>query len=294
MRSSPAALLLGYRLRRSSLPIGAEQIVVLVLLEFYEVLVNALERPRSQFWNKTNFTLHPTVALFSELSGQKAFHPVDLVSFWLISGRWQVPAEKRPTPGEVGDSMLKADHSLLERCIRRDSAAQFELYKVLRDLLLSIARRYEHDDLQRRAMVNTAFLKILDNLHTRNLEAPFEAWCRRIMINTVLTELRHRRTAEGPIGPRNVDLSNNLHAVEVNGAEEVIQTEALQHMMDRLPTVTRQVFNLYAIDGWKHKEIAASLGIGEGTSKWHVSHARQVLQEMLKNGVRTHLNLRIA
>ena len=190
--------------------------------------------------------------------------------------------------------MLKAEHSLLERCIRRDSAAQFELYKLLRDMLLSIARRYEHDDLQRRAMVNTAFLKILDKLHTRNPEAPFEAWCRRIMINTVLTELRHRRTAEGRYGTADVDLSDNLHAVDMNGAEEAIQTEALQHMMDRLPAVTRQVFNLHAIDGWKHKEIAATLGISEGTSKWHVNHARQALQKMLEMGMRSRLNLRIA
>lgn len=180
--------------------------------------------------------------------------------------------------------MLRADGSLLERCIRRDSAAQFELYKLLRELLLSIARRYEHDDLQRRAMVNTAFLKILEKLHTRSPEAPFEAWCRRIMINTILTEQRDRRTADGPSGPVNLDLYDSLHAVDLNGVEEVIEAEELQHMMDQLPVMTRQVFNLYALDGWKHKEIAEELHISEGTSKWHVSHARKVLQAML-NGV---------
>ena len=190
--------------------------------------------------------------------------------------------------------MLKADHSLLERCIRKDSAAQFELYKVIRDVLLSIARRYEHDDLQRRAMVNTAFLKILDKMHARNPDAPFEAWCRRIMINTVLTEQRDRRTADGPTSTSDIHLSDNRHAAEMNGAEEFIQSEELQHMMDRLPTVTRQVFNLYAIDGWKHKEIAVSLGISEGTSKWHVSHARQALQGMLANAVSANQTLRIA
>ncbi len=190
--------------------------------------------------------------------------------------------------------MLRADHSLLERCIRRDSASQFELYKLLREVLLSVARRYEHDDLQRRAMVNTAFLKILDKLHTRNPDAPFEAWCRRIMINTVLTDQRDRRTANGPNGHTDVDLAEDLHAVDMNGAEEMMEAEELQHMMDRLPTVTRQVFNLYAIDGWKHKEISDSLGISEGTSKWHVSHARQQLQTMLVRAAHAHNKLRIA
>ncbi len=190
--------------------------------------------------------------------------------------------------------MLIANSSLLERCIRKDSAAQFELYKVLRDMLLSVAHRYERDALQRKAMVNTAFLKILDNLPTKHPEAPFEAWCRRIMINTVLNEQRNQRTANGHGVLKQVDLSDTHGPSAFNGAEETIQTEELQRMMDRLPTVTRQVFNLYAIDGWKHKEIATSLGISEGTSKWHVSHARQALQGMLENELRSHIKMRIA
>lgn len=188
--------------------------------------------------------------------------------------------------------MLKATGSLLERCVRKDSAAQFELYKVLRDTLLSVAHRYERDALQRKAMVNTAFLKILDHLHEKHADAPFEAWCRRIMINTVLNEQRNARRANGSM--KQVELSHANAPAEFSEVEEMIQTEELVHMMDRLPTVTRQVFNLYAIDGWKHKEIAEMLGMSEGTSKWHVSHARQALQGMLEEARRSHLKLRIA
>lgn len=189
---------------------------------------------------------------------------------------------------------MNINSSLLERCIRKDSAAQFELYKVLRDVLLSVAHRYERDALQRKAMVNTAFLKILDHLPTKHPDAPFEAWCRRIMINTVLNEQRDQRTANGHGVLRQVDLSDGHGPSAFNGAEETIQTEELQRMMDRLPTVTRQVFNLYAIDGWKHKEIAAQLGISEGTSKWHVNHARHLLQDMLQKELRPNFKLRIA
>lgn len=190
--------------------------------------------------------------------------------------------------------MLIANGSLLERCLRKDSAAQFELYKVLRDMLLSVAHRYERDALQRKAMVNTAFLKILDHLPNKNPDAPFEAWCRRIMINTVLNEQRNERTANGHGVLKQVDLADSHGPSAFNGAEETIQTEELQRMMDQLPTVTRQVFNLYAIDGWKHKEIAEQLGMSEGTSKWHVNHARQTLQGMLEKELRSNLNLRIA
>ncbi|MBL7944980.1 MAG: sigma-70 family RNA polymerase sigma factor [Flavobacteriales bacterium] len=190
--------------------------------------------------------------------------------------------------------MLRISSSLLERCIRKDSSAQFELYTVLRDTLLSVAHRYEKDVLLRKAMVNAAFLKILEHLVNKDPDAPIEAWCRRIMINTVLNEQRNDRRANGQGYGKHVEIADEHAPTAFNGAEEMIQTEELRHMMDRLPTVTRAVFNLYAIDGWKHKEIAATLGISEGTSKWHVSHARQALQEMLGERLRSHLKLRIA
>jgi RNA polymerase sigma factor (sigma-70 family) len=190
--------------------------------------------------------------------------------------------------------MLNVKSSLLERCIRKETAAQFELYKIVRDALLSVAYRYERDALKRKAMVNTAFLKILDHLPERHPDAPFEAWCRRIMINTVLNEQRNDRRANGLGYGKHLEMADEHAPTAFNGAEEMIQTEELRHMMDRLPTVTRAVFNLYAIDGWKHKEIAAALGISEGTSKWHVSHARQALQEMLGERLRSHQKLRIA
>lgn len=190
--------------------------------------------------------------------------------------------------------MLAINGSLLERCIRKDSAAQFELFKLLRNDLHAVARRYEHDAHLRNAMVNLAFFKILDHLHQRDPQAPFEAWCRRITINTVLNEQRDRRTAERAHTAMPVEVADDMYGNERNGAEEMIETEELQHMLDQLPTVTRQVFNLYAIDGWKHREIAASLGISEGTSKWHVSHARQVLQSMIAKVTRPHLVLQSA
>ncbi len=190
--------------------------------------------------------------------------------------------------------MLRTNRSLLDRCIRRDSAAQFELYKLLHDTLMSVARRYERDAQHRRAMVNNAFLKILDNLHQRNADAPFEAWCRRITINTVLNDQRDRRTAERAFVPMEMDQATAYHASDMNGVEELIEAEELQHMLDQLPAMSRQVFNLYAIDGWKHREIAEQLGISEGTTKWHVSHARQILQALLAKAMRTDILLQQA
>ena len=110
----------------------------------------------------------------------------------------------------------------------------------------------------------------------------------------MLNEQRDRKVAERAQVPTLVENAENLYTADVNGMEEMIETEELQHMMDQLPTVSRQVFNLYAIDGWKHREIAEQLHISEGTSKWHVNHARQLLQAMLAKAVRPHLILQSA
>ena len=68
-----------------------------------------------------------------------------------------------------------------------------------------------------------------------------------------------------------------------NDVEQFIQAEALQAMLDKLPEVSRKVFNLFAIDGYTHKEIAQMLGISSGTSKWHVSNARNLLQQSIEH-----------
>lgn len=177
---------------------------------------------------------------------------------------------------------MPCDHgSLLQRCIRRDRAAQFELYRLMRDMLLSVARRYEPDPQHCRAMVNAAFLKILDKLHTRDAACSFEGWCRRIMINTMLNHLRDTKAAQ----PRTFSLdpaaADAFLPYCLNEAEEHFEADDLQRMLDRLPAMSRKVFNLHAIDGWKHVDIAVELGISMGTSKWHVNHARQLLKRML-------------
>ncbi len=177
--------------------------------------------------------------------------------------------------------MKTVDPALLERCARKDRKAQFELYRVLYGTLMSITRRYEKDHQLAQGLVNAAYLKVLDNLNKRRPEVPFETWCRRITINTVINDHRDRRSFNTPTAMADLEEAQHQPAQDLNGVESIIHAEELQHMLDRLPDMSRKVFNLFAIDGWAHREIADLLGISEGTSKWHVSHARSRLQEML-------------
>jgi RNA polymerase sigma-70 factor (ECF subfamily) len=127
--------------------------------------------------------------------------------------------------------------------------------------------------------MNQGFLKILTNLDKRRPEVPFELWARRIMINTVIDEYRKDRPRKAQ---ESLDASlDESTLVEVNDYLRHMEADAFAGLLQRVPDMSRKVFNLFAMDGYAHAEIAELLGISEGTSKWHVSHARQVLQQAI-------------
>jgi len=172
------------------------------------------------------------------------------------------------------------DQPLLDRCIANERKAQAELYKELYPQLMSICRRYAKSDLDARALLNQGFLKILSNLAKRKENVPFIAWAKRIQINTVISEFRKekvRMEREQQMEEHHME----QYSISWNDVAEVIEAELLQHMLDHLSEATRSVFNLFAIDGFSHKEIAQMLSISTGTSKWHVSEARKNLQAQL-------------
>lgn len=168
------------------------------------------------------------------------------------------------------------DEKLIARCLKEEPKAQYELYRALYGQMMAICSRYERNRDDALARVNQGFLKILTNLGKRRPEVPFELWTRRIMINTVIDNHRHekqRREHESLDAPLDEGT-----LVEVNAYLGQMDAEAFAALLARVPDMSRKVFNLFAIDGFGHQEIAQMLGISEGTSKWHVNHARQILQ----------------
>ncbi|MGV9012984.1 MAG: RNA polymerase sigma factor [Flavobacteriales bacterium] len=169
--------------------------------------------------------------------------------------------------------------SLLADCIRKNPRAEHELYKTLYPMMMSICSRYEHNRQDASARMNEGFLKVLMNLNKRRPEVPIELWARRIMINTVIDNFRKERERKAH---ETMDAPVSEHAgAEVNDYLRNMEAEAFAALLQRVPEMSRKVFNLFAIDGFSHAEIAGMLGIREGTSKWHVSHARQTLQQAI-------------
>lgn len=142
--------------------------------------------------------------------------------------------------------------------------------------------RYRKDKSEAVAILNTGFLKIITNLNQYKQETPFEAWIRKIMINTLIDDFRANMKKNELIEYREqLDNAGADHFIDYNQADLLFDAAQLESIIQQLPNMSRQVFNLFAIDGFAHKEIAAMLSISEGTSKWHLNFARSRLQEIL-------------
>lgn len=171
--------------------------------------------------------------------------------------------------------------ALIKDCINRNRRSEYELYKLTYSYLMSICVRYTRNQDLAKEMLNVGFLKILNNLDRYKEEVPFKAWIRRIMINTLIDEYRKQKKQNEVIDYVEEYYDSSDYA-ELNSALERINTAQIYDLITKLPPMAQQVFNLFVIDGYSHKEIGDILGIEEGTSKWHLNSARAKLKEMLE------------
>ncbi|MEN0004576.1 MAG: sigma-70 family RNA polymerase sigma factor [Bacteroidota bacterium] len=177
---------------------------------------------------------------------------------------------------------MTIDPQLLKDCIRSDRKAQYKLYQTCFQVLMGVCMRYRKNEADAASALNMGFFKILDRLDTYNPEVPFQAWIKRIMINTLIDEFRKERKVRELI--HYTDMKEHEYTtdlVDYNEADKQFDAAQLEALIQLLPPVSQKVFNLFAIDGYAHKEIATLLGIKEGTSKWHLSFARKKLRELL-------------
>lgn len=177
---------------------------------------------------------------------------------------------------------MQIEKELLILCQKKDRRAQFQLYRNCFSVLMSVCLRYKPNRSEAEEVLNTGFLKVLTNLNKYNESVPFDAWIRRIMINTLIddyrTTQRHREVIQYTDFNETPYISQEF---DLNEAQKQFDSEDLEKLLRELPPLTQKVFNLYAIDGYSHKEIATMLFMAEGTSKWHVSNARKILQEKI-------------
>lgn len=176
---------------------------------------------------------------------------------------------------------MEIQQQLINDCIDRDRKAEFQLYKVCYGYLMSICMRYTRNSDKAAEVMNMGFLRILTHLDKYNPEIPFKAWIRRIMINTLINEYKKEKKHYDTVLYVE-DLYETDKFSEINEGLSKINADQIYELISTLPPASQQVFNLYFIDGYKHREIAEMLAISEGTSKWHLNAAREKLKKMLK------------
>ena len=170
------------------------------------------------------------------------------------------------------------ERELVLGCRRNDRGSQRRLYDAFAGRMLVVCLRYTKDRADAEDVLQDAFVKVFEKIHTYRFEAPLRGWIRAIVVNTALNHLRSRKPWQFT-----EDL-NGSAAQELDPASTPIsglQLNELLGLIGQLPTGCRTIFNLYAIEGYSHSEIAAMLGISEGTSKSQYSRARYLLQKLL-------------
>ena len=183
---------------------------------------------------------------------------------------------------------MNVDPLILQAAYRGDRKAQYALYRDCYPVLMAVCVRYRRDEQDAAAAVNQGFLKIIQHLDRYDPAAPFIAWIRRIMINVVIDDFRREKKWRMQTSfPEDIEREAPQVALDWNEGEQRLQVQYIESMLRRLPPVTQKVFNLFAIDGLNHREIAELLQISEGTSKWHVHEARSRLQVWLTEYAKT-------
>jgi len=163
---------------------------------------------------------------------------------------------------------------IIKLAVENNRQAQQQIYSRFSSKMLSVCRQYIKDIQLAEDVMITAFMKVFTNLKNFEHKGSFEGWIRRIMVNECISYLRVQKKVKFTDDEIYVEES-------FNAIDSKFSTDQIQFLIDALPDGYKMIFNLYAIEGYKHNEIAKMLGINEGTSKSQLSHARKMLQTQI-------------
>lgn len=165
---------------------------------------------------------------------------------------------------------------LIKQCANNDRKAQKEIYQLFAGKLFSICLKYSKNKQEAQDNFQDGFIVIFDKIGQFNFKGSFEGWLKRVMVNTVLLKYRKKNVL-------NIVTEDIPDEVIVDVDDDEISLDFLLNLINELPDRYRMVFNLYALDGYSHKEISEMLLIAEGTSKSNLARARAILKQKIEN-----------
>jgi RNA polymerase sigma-70 factor (ECF subfamily) len=179
-------------------------------------------------------------------------------------------------------TLHKEENELIHLAVENNRHAQQKIYTQFSPKMLSVCRQYIKDVHRAEDVMITAFMKVFTNLNNFQHKGSFEGWIRRIMVNECISFIRVEKKLT-------YTEEETYFEERFNNIESQFSIDDIQFLIDSLPDGYKMVFNLYAIEGFKHQEIASMLGINEGTSKSQLSHARKMLQGQI-NKLKNYTN----
>ena len=169
-------------------------------------------------------------------------------------------------------------NNIIKACLRGESRAQAQLYEMYAGRLFALCLRYANNEDEAKDILQEGFIKIFDKLQQYKNKGSLEGWMRKIIVNTALEKIR--RENRFVLVEDETMMENEQYKYE-HVLEELGEKELLE-MIQELSVQYRMVFNLYAIEGYSHKEISKKLNISEGTSKSNLSRARELLKSKIE------------
>ena len=164
--------------------------------------------------------------------------------------------------------------TLANKCIDGDQRAQRKLFEMYAPKMMGVCLRYMKDHAQAEDVLQDGFVKVFTKLEKYSGDGSLEGWVRRIMVNTALDQLRKSNKFQA-----NVSMDDVSYKVE--SSDDVLSSlieEDLLKLIQEMPTGYKTVFNMFAIEGFSHKEIGEKLGVSENTSKSQYSRAKAYLR----------------
>lgn len=178
--------------------------------------------------------------------------------------------------------------NIIEGCRRKNREAQRLLYEMFSAPMFGVCLRYAGSREDAQDVLHEGFLKIYEKITQFEFRGSFEGWIRRIMVNTALERYRGEH--------KSVNLQEELTEYDISMSTEMNDNVTVKELLSMIRELTPQyrlVFNLYAIEGYSHKEISNMLNISEGTSKSNLSRARSILQEKVKEYYKQEIKDRV-
>jgi len=174
---------------------------------------------------------------------------------------------------------MLSENQLIERCKKQDRAAQKILYDRYAGLMLAICMRYVYERSEAEDILQEGFLKIYMKIGEFEGRGSFEGWLKRVFVNTAITHY-HKNSKHNKYHYEIGDVQETRFEKQSYYESEFTRDE-LFNVVDSLPGGYKMVFNLYAIEGYKHKEISELLKIDINTSKSQYSRAKKLIRKKL-------------